>query len=69
LYREPSYKNKALEAVKNFLPQALNRKESTMSDREEADKKKPAENNGRRSCLSPFNAAQAWPASPMLPPM
>jgi Fe-S-cluster containining protein len=43
LYRNSSYKNKALKAVKNFLARPLNRKESNMPDHEGSDKKKPTQ--------------------------
>jgi len=43
LYRKPSYKNKAVEAVKSNLARPLDRKEQNMPDVEGADKKKPTE--------------------------
>jgi Fe-S-cluster containining protein len=43
LYRKPSYKNKAVEAVKSILARPLDRKEQNMPDVEGADKKKPTE--------------------------
>jgi Fe-S-cluster containining protein len=43
VYRKPSYKNKAVGAVKNFLARPLDRKEQNMPDVKGADKKKPTE--------------------------